>query len=101
MKTGIHPEYQEATITCACGNVMKTNSTKKDLKVDVCSKCHPFWTGNLRKETTGGKADKFKKKYGATIKSQPPRTVVIANARKILENMRKQFENDFENYGRE
>ena len=49
MKEGIHPEYTEATITCACGNVMKTNSTKKDLKVDVCSKCHPFWTGNLRK----------------------------------------------------
>ena len=43
---------------------MKTNSTKKDLKVDVCSKCHPFWTGNLRKETTGGKAAKFKQKYG-------------------------------------
>ena len=64
MKTGIHPEYQEATITCACGNVMKTNSTKKDLKVDVCSKWLPFWTCNLRKETTGGKADKFKKKYG-------------------------------------
>ena len=64
MKEGIHPEYQEATITCACGNVMKTNSTKKDMKVDVCSKCHPFWTGNLRKETTGGKAAKFREKYG-------------------------------------
>ena len=64
MKTGIHPEYQEATITCACGNVMKTNSTEKDWKVNVYSKRHPFWTGNLRKETTVGKADKFKKKYG-------------------------------------
>ena len=64
MKAGIHPEYQEAIVTCACGNVMKTNSTKKELKVDVCSKCHPFCTSNLRKHTTGGKADKFKKKYG-------------------------------------
>ena len=62
MKEGIHPEYKESTITC--GNVMKTNSTKGEMKVDICSKCHPFWTGNLRKETTGGKADKFKKKYG-------------------------------------
>ena len=42
MKEGIHPNYQEATITCACGNVMKTNSTKKEMKVDVCSNCHPF-----------------------------------------------------------
>lgn len=64
MREGIHPEYQETTITCACGNVMKTSSTKKDLKVDICSKCHPFWTGNLRKETSGSKADIFKKKYG-------------------------------------
>ena len=44
--------------------IMKTNSTKADMKVDVCSKCHPFWTGNLKRETTGGRADKFKKKYG-------------------------------------
>jgi len=64
MKEGLHPEYQEATITCACGNVMKTNSTKKDMKVDICSNCHPFWTGNIKRETTGGRADKFKKKYG-------------------------------------
>ena len=55
MKQGLHPNYTEATITCACGNVMK---------IDVCSKCHPFWTGNLKRETTGGRADKFKKKYG-------------------------------------
>ena len=64
MREGIHPEYTESTITCACGNVMKTNSTKADMKVDVCSKCHPYWTGNLKRETTGGRADKFKKKYG-------------------------------------
>ena len=64
MREGIHPQYQEATITCACGNVIKTNSTKADMKVDICSKCHPYWTGNLKRETTGGRADKFKKKYG-------------------------------------
>ena len=64
MKQGIHPEYNETTITCACGNVLKVGSTKKDLKVDVCSKCHPYWTGNLRQDTVGGRADKFKKKYG-------------------------------------
>ena len=64
MKDGIHPEYGEATITCACGNVMKTNSTKKDIKVDVCSQCHPFYTGNLKQNTTGGRAEKFRKKFG-------------------------------------
>ena len=64
MKEGLHPEFTEATVTCACGNVFKTKSTKKDIKVDVCSNCHPFWTGNLKVNTTGGRADKFKKKYG-------------------------------------
>ena len=64
MKEGIHPKYEETTITCAWGNVIKVGSTKSNLKVDVCSKCHPFWTGSLKRETTGGRADKFKKKYG-------------------------------------
>ena len=64
MKEGIHPTYNQTTITCACGNVLEVGSTKTDIKVDVCSKCHPYWTGNLRQETAGGRADKFKKKYG-------------------------------------
>ncbi len=64
MKSEIHPNYTEATITCACGNVIKTNSTKPDMKVDVCSKCHPYWTGNLKLEKTSGRAAKFKQKYG-------------------------------------
>ena len=64
MNKNIQPNYEETTITCACGNVITTNSTKKDMKVDICSKCHPFWTGNLKRETTGGRADRFKKKYG-------------------------------------
>lgn len=64
MREGIHPNYTAATITCACGNVIETNSTKSDMKVDICSKCHPYWTGNLKRETTGGRADRFKKKYG-------------------------------------
>ena len=62
MKKDIQPEYNQTTITCACGNVLEVGSTKKDLKVDVCS--NPFWTGNLRQETAGGRADRFKKKYG-------------------------------------
>ena len=64
MKEGIHPEYQEATITCACGNVFKTNSTKKDMKVDSCSKCHPFYTGQQKATSARGRIDRFNKKYG-------------------------------------
>ena len=48
MKAGLHPEFTDATITCACGNVLKTKSTKKSMNVDICSKCHPYWTGNLK-----------------------------------------------------
>ena len=64
MKKGIHPEYKEAKVTCACGETFTTRSTKEDIVVEVCSKCHPYWTGNLKQSTTGGRADKFKKKYG-------------------------------------
>ncbi len=64
MKEGIHPKYETTKITCACGNELEVGSTRTDLKVDVCSKCHPYWTGSLKLNTTGGRADKFKKKYG-------------------------------------
>ena len=67
MKDGLHPTYNQTTITCACGNVLEVGSTKKDLKVDVCSKCHPYWTGNLRLDTKGGRAARFKEKYGISI----------------------------------
>ncbi len=63
MKEGIHPEYEETTITCACGEVIKTRSTKKDIKVEICSKCHPFFTGKQKLVDSGGRVDKFKKKY--------------------------------------
>ena len=64
MKEGLHPNYQEATITCSCGNVMKAGSTKPELRVDVCSKCHPYWTGYLKQNTNNGRIAKFKEKYG-------------------------------------
>ena len=64
MKADLHPDFKESKITCACGNVLETKSIKEDMKVDVCSKCHPYWTGNLKMEKTGGRAEQFKKKYG-------------------------------------
>ena len=64
MKNGIHPAYDEATITCACGNVIKTRSTKKNITVDVCAKCHPFYTGKQKLVDTAGRIDRFNKRYG-------------------------------------
>ena len=63
MKQGIHPEFFEATVTCGCGNTFKTGSTKQDLRVDVCSKCHPFFTGRQRDVQAGGRIEKFNKRY--------------------------------------
>jgi large subunit ribosomal protein L31 len=65
MKEGIHPKYQEVEVVCACGNKFTTGSTKKGIKVEVCSQCHPFYTGSKRLLVEqGGRVDKFKKKYG-------------------------------------
>ena len=65
MKEGIHPEYYQATVTCNCGNTFVTGSTKKDIHVEICSKCHPFYTGDRQRIVdTTGRVDRFKKKYG-------------------------------------
>ena len=63
MKTGIHPDYKETTITCVCGNVIETRSTKKDIKIEICSNCHPFMTGKQKILDTAGRVEKFRRKY--------------------------------------
>ncbi len=63
MKEGIHPTYNQTQIKCACGAVYETGSTKGDLRVDICSKCHPFFTGKQKLVDTGGRVDRFKKRY--------------------------------------
>ncbi|AIN94678.1 50S ribosomal protein L31 [Treponema putidum] len=63
MKKDIHPKYEETTITCACGNVINTRSTAKDIKVEICSQCHPFFTGKQKLVDTAGRIDRFKKRY--------------------------------------
>ena len=66
MKSGIHPNYEEITAPCSCGNVMKIRSTVgKDINLDVCSNCHPFYTGKQRNVDTGGRVDRFNKRFGA------------------------------------
>lgn len=62
MKAGIHPEYKDATIKCACGNTVATKTTKGDISVEICSKCHPFYTGKQKFVDAGGRVDKFKKR---------------------------------------
>lgn len=65
MKEGIHPTYYaDATVTCVCGNTFQTGSTQKELRVDICSACHPFYTGKQKVLDTEGRIDRFRKKYG-------------------------------------
>ena len=83
MKDAIHPNYDTCTVKCACGATFETKSTKGDMKVDICSKCHPFYTGQQKATQARGRIDKFNKKYGINkqkkvvtdkvevIKSQP------------------------------
>ena len=63
MKEGIHPKYQKATVKCACGNTFETGSTKGDIRVEICSNCHPFFTGKQKLVDTGGRVDRFKKRF--------------------------------------
>lgn len=63
MKEGIHPEYVEATVTCGCGNTFKTRSTKREIHVEICSACHPFFTGKMKYVDTAGRVERFLRKY--------------------------------------
>jgi len=64
MKKGIHPEYGKAVVRCACGETFETGSTKKEIRIEICSKCHPFFTGKQKLVDTGGRVERFKKRYG-------------------------------------
>lgn len=64
MKEGIHPKYELTKITCACGNVIETRSTVKDISVEICSACHPFFTGKQKLVDTAGRIERFRRKYG-------------------------------------
>jgi len=64
MKENLHPKYEETTIKCACGNVIEARSTKENIRVEICSKCHPFFTGKQKLVDTSGRVDMFKKRYG-------------------------------------
>jgi large subunit ribosomal protein L31 len=69
VKSGIHPDYNKASITCACGNVIETYSARGSYTVDVCSSCHPFYTGKQKLLDTAGRVDRFRKKYAKAQKN--------------------------------
>ena len=66
MREGIHPDYYQAKVVCNCGNEFVTGSTKEEIHVEICSKCHPFYTGQQKASSTRGRIDKFNKKYGVS-----------------------------------
>ena len=70
MREGIHPNYHQATVTCNCGYTFVTGSTKSDIHVEICSKCHPFFTGKQKLVDTGGRVDRFKKRYNMDKKGE-------------------------------
>src|SRR4029077_17026546 len=72
MKPGIHPEYRRCMVTCACGNTFETRSTLKELHGEVCSKCHPFYTGTQRPGDTAGRVERFNRKYGIKKPGEQP-----------------------------
>jgi len=71
MQEGIHPNYPAARVTCACGTTFVTRSTRGDFQVDVCSKCHPFYTGTMKLIDTAGRVDRFRKRYEKKAAPQP------------------------------
>ncbi len=64
MKADIHPEYADVTVHCSCGNTFTTRSTKGDMRVDICNECHPFFTGKQKLVDTGGRVERFERRYG-------------------------------------
>jgi large subunit ribosomal protein L31 len=78
MKTDIHPDYTETTVTCSCGNSFTTRSTVENLHVELCNECHPFYTGKQKLVDTGGRIDRFERRYGARKGGKAPRAATPA-----------------------
>jgi large subunit ribosomal protein L31 len=70
VKKDIHPQYEETTITCHCGAIIHTRSTKKNLKLEICSKCHPFFTGKQKLVDTTGRVERFQRRYGLLVEEE-------------------------------
>ena len=96
MKTGLHPNYAAATVLCACGNRFETRSTRAEIKLEICSACHPFYTGQQRFLDTAGRVEKFKRKLAAVKAPRPkaavkPRPLDAVPLKKILSSSPKKI----------
>jgi large subunit ribosomal protein L31 len=80
MKQGIHPEYMETHVTCSCGNTFVTRSTKPEMHVELCNQCHPFYTGKQKLVDTGGRVERFQRKYARRGQSAPEEPAESASA---------------------
>ena len=78
MKSGIHPEYHDLTVACACGSSFATRSTKKELRVEICSACHPFFTGKQKLIDSAGRVERFQKRYTKGAPQSEPKTEPLA-----------------------
>jgi large subunit ribosomal protein L31 len=85
MKEGIHPKYIDATVECACGNVIKTKSTRGSFKIDICSACHPFFTGKQKLVDSAGRVERFRKKYGLAEEGEASSRTSAPNTEKATE----------------
>lgn len=83
MKPGIHPNYEAAQVSCACGNAFTTRSTKPVIKLEICAACHPFYTGRQRLVDTAGRVDRFKKRFAKTDGAMVVRKPAVVNVKKL------------------
>ncbi len=79
MRANIHPKYQETTFTCTCGNVIKTRSTMSNRHLDICSSCHPFYTGKQKLVDTAGRVERFRQRYSKSVKAGSPEKTNVTN----------------------
>src|ERR1039457_153986 len=93
MKTGIHPEYVESTVVCACGNTFQTRSTKPSIRLEICSNCHPFFTGRQKFVDTAGRVERFQKRFaktgGETVKAKKATAMAKGQKTTILKKKMK------------
>lgn len=92
MKENIHPKYVECTVSCACGYTFKTRSTRPEIKLDICGNCHPFFTGKQKLVDTAGRVEKFKKKFGETVKVSSKKEKPVKKVKARAEKLRKTTE---------
>jgi len=92
MKSGIHPKYHVVTVTCACGETFQTRSTNPELRLEICSKCHPFFTGKQKLIDSAGRVERFEKRYKATVAAAAPQAAKVSRSASRIGDTRPKAE---------